>query len=166
MLGGKIAGDYIAKKAGEGAKVIEPQGIAGTSAARERGEGFQQAVAAHKFNVLASQPADFDRTKGLNVMQNLLTAHPDVQAVFAQNDEMALGALRALQTAGKSDVMVVGFDGTPDGEKAVNDGKLAATIAQLPDQIGAKGVDIADKVLKGEKVQAKYPVDLKLVIKQ
>ena len=161
VLGGKIAGDYIAKKAGEGAKVIELQGIAGTSAARERGE-----VAAHKFNVLASQPADFDRTKGLNVMQNLLTAHPDVQAVFAQNDEMALGALRALQTAGKSDVMVVGFDGTPDGEKAVNDGKLAATIAQLPDQIGAKGVETADKVLKGEKVQAKYPVDLKLVVKQ
>ena len=175
VLGGKIAGDYIAKKAGEGAKVIELQGIAGTSAyygltdtvwGRERGEGFQQAVAAHKFNVLASQPADFDRTKGLNVMQNLLTAHPDVQAVFAQNDEMALGALRALQTAGKSDVMVVGFDGTPDGEKAVNDGKLAATIAQLPDQIGAKGVETADKVLKGEKVQAKYPVDLKLVVKQ
>ncbi|HCI3621476.1 TPA: ribose ABC transporter substrate-binding protein RbsB [Salmonella enterica subsp. enterica serovar Infantis] len=159
VLGGKIAGDYIAKKAGEGAKVIELQGIAGTSAARERGEGFQQAVAAHKFNVLASQPADFDRTKGL-------TAHPDVQAVFAQNDEMALGALRALQTAGKADVMVVGFDGTPDGEKAVKDGKLAATIAQLPDQIGAKGVEVADKVLKGEKVQAKYPVDLKLVIKQ
>ena len=159
VLGGKIAGDYIAKKAGEGAKVIELQGIAGTSAARERGEGFQQAVAAHKFNVLASQPADFDRTKGLNVMQNLLT-------VFAQNDEMALGALRALQTAGKSDVMVVGFDGTPDGEKAVNDGKLAATIAQLPEQIGATGVQTADKVLKGEKVQAKYPVDLKLVIKQ
>ncbi len=86
-------------------------------------------------------------------MQNLLTAHPDVQAVFAQNDEMALGALRALQTAGKSDVMVVGFDGTPDGE-AVNDGKLAATIAQLPDQIGAKGVETADKVLKGEKFRS------------
>ena len=92
VQGGKMAGDYIAKKVGESAKVIELQGIAGTSAARERGEGFKQAVAAHKFNVLASQPADFDRTKGLNVMQNLLTAHPDVQAVFAQNDEMALGA--------------------------------------------------------------------------
>jgi ribose transport system substrate-binding protein len=166
VLGGKIAGNYIAKKAGEGAKVIELQGIAGTSAARERGEGFQQAVAAHKFNVLASQPADFDRTKGLNVMQNLLTAHPDVKAVFAQNDEMALGALRALQTAGKTDVMVVGFDGTPDGVKAVEDGKLAATIAQLPEQIGATGVDAANKVLKGEKVTAKIPVDLKLVIKQ
>lgn len=163
VLGGKMAGDYIAKKVGESAKVIELQGIAGTSAARERGEGFKQAVAAHKFNVLASQPADFDRTKGLNVMQNLLTAHPDVQAVFAQNDEMAL---RALQTAGKSDVMVVGFDGTPDGEKAVNSGKLAATIAQLPEQIGVKGVETADKVLKGEKVDASYPVELKLVIKQ
>ncbi len=87
--------------------------------------------------------------------------------MFAQNDEMALGALRALQTAGKSDVMVVGFDGTPDGEKAVNSGKLAATVAQLPEQIGAKGVETADKViLKGEKVEANYPVELKLVVKR
>ena len=165
-FGGKVAGDFLAKKLGEGAKVIQLEGIAGTSAARERGAGFMKSAEKNKFAMLASQPADFDRTKGLNVMQNLLTAHPDVQAVFAQNDEMALGALRALQTAGKSDVMVVGFDGTPDGEKAVNDGKLAATVAQLPEQIGAKGVDTADKVLKGEKVYAKNPVDLKLVIKQ
>lgn len=160
-----MAGNFIAKKVGDNAKIIELQGIAGTSAARERGEGFKQAADAHKFNILASQPADFDRTKGLNVMQNLLTAHPDVQAVFAQNDEMALGALRALQTAGKSDVVVVGFDGTPDGIKAVESGKLAATVAQLPEQIGVIGVQTADKVLKGEKVQAINPVDLKLVTK-
>ncbi len=161
--GGKMAGDFIAKKVGEGAKIIELQGIAGTSAARERGEGFRQAAAAHHFVMLASQPADFDRTKGLNVMQNLLTAHPDVQAVFAQNDEMALGALRALQTAGKSDVVVVGFDGTPDGVKAVKGGKLAATVAQLPEQIGMIGVETADKVLKGQEVPAVNPVDLQLV---
>ncbi|ELY2737988.1 ribose ABC transporter substrate-binding protein RbsB [Cronobacter dublinensis] len=165
IAGGKIAGNYIAKQAGDGAKVIELQGIAGTSAARERGEGFKQAVDAHKLNALASQPADFDRTKGLNVMQNLLTAHPDVKAVFAQNDEMALGALRALQTAGKTDVMVVGFDGTADGVKAVQDGKMSATVAQQPEQIGVIGVQTADKVLKGEKVRARIPVDLKLVIK-
>ncbi|AIR05381.1 D-ribose transporter subunit RbsB [Cedecea neteri] len=165
VAGGKMAGDFIAKKLGEGAKVIELQGIAGASAARERGEGFQQAVAAHKLDVLASQPADFDRTKGLNVMQNLLTAHPNVQAVFAQNDEMALGALRALQTAGKSDVLVVGFDGTADGVKAVEGGKLGATVAQMADQIGVIGVETADKVLKGEKVDAKIPVDLKLITK-
>ena len=165
VAGGKMAGDFIAEKLGDGAKVIELQGIAGASAARERGEGFKQAVAAHKFNVLASQPADFDRTKGLNVMQNLLTAHPDVQAVFAQNDEMALGALRALQTAGKKDVLVVGFDGTDDGVKAVHGGKLAATVAQMADQIGVIGVATADKALKGETVPAQIPVDLKLVTK-
>ena len=162
-VGGKMAGDYIAQKAGADAKVIQLEGIAGTSAARERGEGFQQSLAQNKFKLLASQPADFDRTKGLNVMQNLLTAHPDVQAVFAQNDEMALGALRALQTAGKTDVIVVGFDGTADGVKAVEGGKLAATVAQRPDQIGVIGVETADKILKGEKVPATIPVDLKLV---
>lgn len=162
-FGGKMAGDFIAKKVGENAKVIELEGIAGTSVARERGKGFAQAAEKHHFTILASQPADFDRTKGLNVMQNLLTAHPDVQAVFAQNDEMALGALRALQTAGKTGVLVVGFDGTEDGIKAVNSGKMGATVAQRPDQIGVIGVQTADKVLKGEKVPAVIPVDLKLV---
>ncbi len=162
-IGGQMAGDFIAKKVGDNAKLIELQGIAGTSAARERGEGFKKAADAHKFRILASQPADFDRTKGLNVMQNLLTAHPDVQAVFAQNDEMALGALRALQTAGKTGVIVVGFDGTSDGVKAVESGKLTATVAQLPGKMGEAGVQIADKVLKGEKVPAINPVDLKLV---
>nr|MBA2817796.1 D-ribose-binding periplasmic protein precursor [Candidatus Pantoea persica] len=130
-FGGKMAGDYIAKRLGDSAKIIELQGIAGTSAARERGGGFKQDSDTHKFQVLASQPADFDRTKGLNVMQNLLQAHPYVQAVFAQNDEMALGALRALQTAGKSDVVVVGFDGNADSVTAVEGGKLAAAVAQM-----------------------------------
>lgn len=162
-LGGKMAGDYIAEKVGNDAKVIQLEGISGTSASRERGEGFKQAVDAHKLNILASQPADFDRTKGLNVMQNLLTANPSVQAVFAQNDEMALGALRALQTAGRTDVLVVGFDGTNDGIKAVNRGVLGATIAQRPDQIGIIGIQTADKILKGEKVDPTIPVELELV---
>lgn len=165
-LGGKMAGDYIAEKVANDAKVIQLEGITGTSASRERGEGFKQAVDAHKLNILASQPADFDRTKGLNVMQNLLTAYPAVQAVFAQNDEMALGALRALQTAGRNDVLVIGFDGTDDGIKAVNRGMLGATIAQRPDQIGIIGIQTADKILKGEKVDATIPVELELVIKK
>ncbi|MFZ7273778.1 ribose ABC transporter substrate-binding protein RbsB [Avibacterium avium] len=162
VAGGKMAGDFIAEKLGNNAKVIQLEGIAGTSAARERGEGFKQAVEAHKFDVLASQPADFDRTKGLNVMENLLTAQPNVQAVFAQNDEMALGAIRAVQAANKS-VLIVGFDGTDDGVKAVKSGKLAATIAQQPELIGALGVQTADKVIKGEAVEAQIPVPLKVV---
>jgi len=165
IAGGKMAGDFMASKLGEKAKIIQLEGIAGTSAARDRGAGFKLAADAHSFQMLASQPADFDRTKGLNVMENLLSGHGDVQGVFAQNDEMALGAVRALQAAGKDKVLVVGFDGTDDGVKAVEKGKMAATIAQQPDQIGAIGVEIADKVLKGETVPANIPVPLKVVSK-
>lgn len=162
VAGGKMAGDFIAEKVGKNAKVIQLEGIAGTSAARERGEGFKQAVAANQFEVLASQPADFDRTKGLNVTENLLASHGAAKAVFAQNDEMALGALRAIKAAGK-DIIVVGFDGTDDAVKAVKGGKLAATITQQPDKIGELGVETADKLLKGEKVEAKIPVPLKVI---
>ena len=147
VIGGEMAGHYIMEKVGEKAKVIQLEGIAGTSAARERGEGFMNAVNGSDLELLASQPADFDRTKGLNVMENLLAANPDVQAVFAQNDEMALGALRAVQASGK-DVMIVGFDGTEDGIAAVNRGLLGATVAQQPDLIGSLGIEMADKVLK------------------
>lgn len=162
IAGGKMAGDFIAEKIGKNAKVIQLEGIAGTSAARERGEGFKQAVESNEFEILASQPADFDRTKGLNVMENLLAGHHAVQAVFAQNDEMALGALRALQAAGKN-IVVVGFDGTEDAVKAVENGKLAATIAQQPEQIGALGVETAVSLLKGETVEAQIPVPLKVI---
>ena len=162
IAGGKMAGDFIASKLGKNIDVIQLEGIAGTSAARDRGEGFAQAVKSNGFKVLASQSADFDRTKGLNVMENLLAAHPDVKAVFAQNDEMALGALRATQAAGKQ-VLIVGFDGTDDGKAAVKSGKLGATVAQQPALIGAMGVETADKVLKGESVEKYIPVPLQVV---
>lgn len=164
VIGGEMAGHFIMEKVGEKAKVIQLEGIAGTSAARERGEGFMNAVNGSGLELLASQPADFDRTKGLNVMENLLAANPDVEAVFAQNDEMALGALRAVQASGK-DVMIVGFDGTDDGIAAINRGLLGATVAQQPDLIGSLGIEMADKVLKGEKVDEYVPVPLKIVAK-
>ncbi|MCG9640555.1 MULTISPECIES: ribose ABC transporter substrate-binding protein RbsB [Vibrio] len=164
VIGGEMAGHFIMEKVGEKAKVIQLEGIAGTSAARERGEGFMNAVNGSDLELLASQPADFDRTKGLNVMENLLAANPDVQAVFAQNDEMALGALRAVQASGK-EVMIVGFDGTEDGIAAVNRGLLGATVAQQPDLIGSLGIEMADKVLKGETVDEYVPVPLKIIAK-
>lgn len=164
VIGGEMAGHFIMEKVGEKAKVIQLEGITGTSAARERGEGFMNAVNGSDLELLASQPADFDRTKGLNVMENLLAANPDVQAVFAQNDEMALGALRAVQASGK-EVMIVGFDGTEDGIAAVNRGLLGATVAQQPDLIGSLGVEMADKVLKGETVDEYVPVPLKIIAK-
>lgn len=163
IAGGKLAGDFIAEKLGSKAKVIQLEGIMGTSAARERGTGFNQAQKQHNFNLLASQPADFDRTKGMNVMQNLLTSQPSVQAIFAQNDEMALGAMRAIQTSGRKNIMIVGFDGTDEGIKAVERGRLSATIAQQPGLIGSKGIEIADLILKNKKVTKHIPVPLKLI---
>jgi len=164
IAGGEMAGKFINDKIGKNAKVVQLEGIAGTSAARERGEGFMKAVKMYDMNLLASQPADFDRTKGLNVMENLLASKPDTQAVFAQNDEMALGAIRAVQASGKK-ILVVGFDGTEGGIAAVNRGMLGATIAQQPGMIGAIGVESAAKVLKGEAVEKYIPVELMMVVK-
>ncbi|WP_019614595.1 ribose ABC transporter substrate-binding protein RbsB [Psychromonas ossibalaenae] len=164
VAGGEMAGKFISEKIGKDARVIQLEGIAGTSAARERGQGFMNAVKSENMDLLASQPADFDRTKGLNVMENMLSSKPNTQAVFAQNDEMALGAVRAVQASGK-DILIVGFDGTDDGIAAVKRGLLGATIAQQPGLIGEIGVESAVKLLKGEAVEKSIPVPLMMVLK-
>jgi len=164
VAGGEMAGKYISEKIGAKAKVVQLEGIAGTSAARERGEGFMEAVKSEQMQLLASQPADFDRTKGLNVMENLLSSQPETQAVFAQNDEMALGAFRAVQASGKN-ILIVGFDGTDDGIAAVKRGLLSATIAQQPALIGEIGVQSAVDVLTGKEVEKNIPVPLVMIVK-
>lgn len=166
VAGGKMAGDFILETLGKKGKIVELEGIPGSSAARERGEGFHSAVDGVKgVEVVAKQAADFDRAKGLTVMENILQGNKDVQAVFAHNDEMALGALEAIAAAGLKDVLVVGFDATEDAVKAVEDGRMGATVAQKPDLIGQKGVQTAISVVKGEKVEASIPVELELVKK-
>lgn len=164
VKGGEMAAEYIVKKLGEGSPVAELEGIPGASATRERGEGFHK-IADQKLKVLAKQSADFDRTKGLTVAENILQANPDVKAFFAQNDEMALGAIGAAKSAGK-DIVIVGFDGTDDGIKAIKDGTLAATIAQQPDKMGEMAIEAAAKIAKGDNVEKNIAVDLKLVEKQ
>lgn len=164
VKGGEMAAEYIVSKLGEGAKVAELEGIPGASATRERGEGFHK-IADEKLEVVAKQAADFDRTKGLTVAENILQGNPDVQAIFAQNDEMALGAIEAAQAAGK-DIMIIGFDGNEDGLKAVEDGRMAATIAQQPELMGQLSIQTAVKVLNGEEVDDMVPVELKLVEKE
>lgn len=109
VAGGKLAGEFILETLGGKAKIVELQGIPGASATRDRGKGFHEAVDGKEgVKVVASQAADFDRQKGLNVMENIIQATPDFDAVFAHNDEMALGAVKALTAANKKAV-VVGF---------------------------------------------------------
>lgn len=162
VLGGEVAGNYIVEKLGGKGKVVELEGIPGTTAARDRGEGFNKAIAG-KLDVVAKQAADFDRTKGLTVMENILQAQPEINAVFAHNDEMALGALKAIESSGRKNIIVVGFDATDDAVAAVKDGKLSATVAQKPAEIGAIGIEVANKIIKKEVVQENVPVALELI---
>lgn len=164
IKGGEMAADFLVQKLGEGAEVAELEGIPGASATRERGEGFHN-IADNKLKVLAKQSADFDRSKGLTVAENMIQANAGIKAIFAHNDEMALGAISAAKSANKN-IMIVGFDGTEDGMKAVEDGDLVATIAQQPDKMGEMGVDAAVKLVKGESVEKNIAIDLKLVQKQ
>ncbi|MDQ0338716.1 ribose transport system substrate-binding protein [Caldalkalibacillus uzonensis] len=161
--GGKMAGEFIIELLGGSGKVVELEGIPGTSAARDRGQGFNEAVGdAEGIEIVASQPADFDRSKGLTVMENILQSHAEIDAVFAHNDEMALGALQAIEAAGR-DIIVVGFDATDDAVQAVQEGRLAATVAQQPSLIGQLAVETAVKALNGESVDEMIPVELELV---
>lgn len=160
-LGGEMAGNYIIERLNGKGNVVELEGIPGTTAARDRGAGFNRAVNG-KLKVVAKQAADFDRTRGLTVMENILQAQADIDAVFAHNDEMALGALKAIEASGKN-ILVVGFDATEDAVSAVKDGKLGATVAQKPFEIGSVGVEVADKIINKEKVPENVPVELELI---
>ena len=165
VQGGMMAGELIVKVLGGSGKVVELQGVAGTSAARDRGEGFNAAVdAVAGIVVVASQVADFDRTKGLNVMENILQAQSDIDAVFAHNDEMALGAIKAIESSNR-DIIVVGFDGTGDAVMAVKEGAMLATVAQQAARIGSIGVETADAILNGKAVAKYSPVPLQLITK-
>ncbi|WP_432018503.1 ABC transporter permease/substrate-binding protein [Streptomyces sp. 1222.5] len=166
VAGGELAAKTLAEKLGGKGRIVVLQGQAGTSAARERAAGFARGLKAYPgIRVVAQQPADFDRTKGLDVMSNLLQAHPDVQGVIAANDEMALGAIKALGSKAGRSVQVVGFDGTPDGLKAVKDGTLYASVAQQPTQLGRIAVDNALRAVQGKKVEPTVKVPVKVVTK-
>lgn len=164
VAGGKMAGEFIVKTLGGKGSVVELEGIAGTSAARDRGKGFNEAIAKSSIKVVSRQTADFDRTKGLTVMENILQGQSSIDAVFAHNDEMALGALKAIQGSGRK-IIVVGFDANDDAVASVKAGAMIATVAQQPALIGSMGVSTIKSVLGGKTVEKYVPVALQLVVK-
>ncbi len=164
IAGGKMAAEFLLEKIGGKGNIVELEGIPGSSAARERGQGFHSVVDGKAdVKLAAKQAADFDRAKGLTVMENILQGNKDVKGVFAHNDEMALGALKAIEAAGLKNVIVVGFDATPDAVNAVKAGQMSATVQQKPELIGKMGVETAMKLSKGEAVDKFIPVPLDLV---
>ena len=164
VAGAAMATQFIVDTVGEGAVVAELQGITGASAAIDRSAGFHS-IADEKLNVVAEQTANFDRAQGMSVMENILQGNGDIQAVFAANDEMALGALEAISGAGK-DILVVGFDATDDAIEAVKAGRMGGTIAQQPALLGATAVANALKLINGETVEKNIPVEVTLITKE
>ena len=161
VAGARMATEYLMELVGEGAKVAELQGVPGASAAIDRGEGFHQ-VADKSLQVAASQTANFNRAEGMTVMENILQSDGAIKGVFAHNDEMALGAVEAVAASGK-DIKIVGFDATDDAQKAVKDGKMAATVAQKPDKMGETAIGTAVKIMAGETVEKSIPVEVELI---
>lgn len=156
--GGKMAGNYLKEQLGKNAKVGELEGVPGASATRERGKGFHK-IADKDLEVVSKQSAKFDRAEGLNVTQNMIEAHPDIKGIFAQNDEMALGAIEAI---GDKDITVIGFDGNEDAMKSIKNGKLNATVAQQPTLMGKEAVKVINKLMDGKSVDKQIKVPLKL----
>jgi len=163
VLGAELATQFIVDTLGEGAVVAELEGVTGASAAIDRSQGFHN-IADAKLEVVARQTANFARAEGMSVMENMLQANPNIQAVFAANDEMALGAMEAISGAGK-DVMVVGFDATDDAIESIKAGQMAGTIAQQPALIGSTAVENAIKLINGEKIPGTIPVEVTLITK-
>ena len=158
------AGEYMAEKMNGEGKVAIIRGAAGDYIFDQRTEGFMAAIEDTDIEVVAVQPADSERGKAVNVMQNILQTYPDIKGVYGENDEMALGALRALKSANAAEgVTIIGFDGSPDAIKSIRNGELTATIQQDSYNIGYTGVELMVKTLNGEEVPEVVPVQTNVI---
>ncbi len=148
----ELGGKFIAEKIGGAGKVLNLQGDMANQTAQARNEGLHKALDAFPDIQVIDQSSMWLGDKGLSITENILTSDPDLKAIFAANDPPALGAIQALKAAGKTDVVVVGFDGTEAGLQAIKDGDLAADVLQFPDVMGIIGVDLLVRHLNGEDI--------------
>ena len=165
--GGKQAAKALSEAINGEGEILVLQGKTGSSASRERGQGFEEGLKdSPNIKVVAKPTAEFERVKGLDVTTNLLQAHPNVKAIFAENDEMALGAVEALGNKAGKEVKVIGFDGAEDAVKAIKDGRMYASIAQQPVKMAEQAVIEASKLLKGETAMKEMQVEVVAVTKE
>ena len=162
--GGKQGGQYLASLLHKGDKVALILGAPGNPSTTDRVTGARQELEKAGMVIAAVQPAYSDRERGMTVMQNILQANPDIKGVFSSNDEMALGALRALKQAGKK-IPVIGFDAIGDACKSILAGEMAGSVAQAPFDMGRLGIEMAIKLSKGEKIDKRIDSGTKMITK-
>ncbi len=148
-VGAKAAG-YIIEQLPNGGEVAIIEGKAGNASGEDRKNGAKKAFEENdKFTIVESQPADWDRTKALDVASNIISKYPDIKAFYACNDTMALGIQQAVVNAGKEEeILVVGTDGAPEAIESINNDGLSATVAQDPGKIGAMSLELLNNALK------------------
>jgi len=166
--GGQLAAKCLVDRLGGKGEVALISGVPGNESQDARAQGFIDAVAqVPGMKLVAQQPANSERSLGLTVMENILTAHPDVKGVFATNDQMALGAMEALDARGlRGKIAIVGFDATKEAVQATVDGKLAGSVAQNPRAMGQKGVEAALAALDGRPVEKRIDTGTELVTRE
>lgn len=161
--GAKAVGDALAKELSEGAKVAILEGVPTAFNAQQRRAGFEDAMKAAGAEVVTVQSAQWEMSKANSVSASILTAHPELEAILASNDSMALGAVSAVKAAGKEgQVKIVGFDNISAVQELIKSGQVFATADQHGDQLAVFGIEAALSVLNGEAApeDKKTPVDL------
>ena len=163
--GGRIAGGFIVSRLAGKGRIAVLEGIPGHESGDSRLRGFRDVVAKHAgITIVSSQTANWERDQAFNVTQNMLQSNPGLQAIFACNDVMALGAVEAIAAAGLTGrVLVVGFDAQDDARAAVAEGRMAATIAQSPFAMGRLAMLTASRLIRRESVPQEQPVAIELV---
>ena len=165
VLAGEKVGEKVLSILGEGADIAILEGVPGASSAMDRHQGFLNALEGN-VNIVASQTANYDRAEGMTVTENILQANPDIQAVVAANDEMALGAIEAIKAANKvpgEDILVTGFDAGDDAIEKVKAGEMAFTVEQQTVQMGELAVETALKMINGEDYESEIPINVTLL---
>ena len=167
---GAQGADYVAKVLGENASgpVLVIEGLSGNITGQKRARGFANRIKeiAPGLKVVASLPGDWDRMKAANITNDILTRYPDLKAIFAANDGMALGAVESAYSAGKGkDIVIVGVDGNSDAVKSIKAGRLNASVAQLPYLVGKRAVIGATVTLHGLKMAKHQFVDTLVLTK-
>ena len=167
-LGGRLAGEYILRAIGGKGKVAVIRGVLGVATQEDRLAGFRDVIAkAPGVECVAVQPANSERALGMTVMENILTSHPGLNAVFATNDQMALGAMEAIAArhlTGK--IVLVGFDATREALRAIQAGQMHAVMAQYPERIGKRAIQEAIKAARGQPVEKYVDIGTALVTKE
>ena len=166
--GGQIAAEYMIEKLNGNGQIAVIEGIAGHETSDARIGGFVDKIKekAPDIEIAAQQTAQWERDKGYDVFQNMLTANPDIKGLFAASDLMALGAVEAIAQAGKTgEIAVIGFDATDDAKTAIQEGSMDGSVAQYASEMGRLGVEKAVELLNGQSIENYIPTKVELITK-